>query len=55
MKQKIDVKKISTKEGKVIAKKFLEIIERDWNNPEIRADYEKWLKNKKNYNNSDCL
>lgn len=46
MKQKIDVGKISDEEGKMIAKKFLEILERDWNNPQIRADYEKWLKNK---------
>jgi len=55
MKQKIDVKKISTEEGKAIAKKFLKIIERDWNNLEIRADYKKWLENKNKYNNSDCL
>ena len=31
----------------MIAKKFLEILERDWNNPQIRADYEKWLREKK--------
>ncbi|MEI3268158.1 MAG: hypothetical protein V8R70_03185 [Candidatus Gastranaerophilaceae bacterium] len=47
MKQKIDVGKISDEEGKMIAKKFLEILERDWNNPQIRADYEKWLREKK--------
>ena len=46
MKQKIDVSKISDEEGKMIAKKFLEILKRDWNNPQIRADYEKWLKQK---------
>ena len=47
MKQKIDVGKISDEEGKMIAKKFLEILERDWNNPQLRADYEKWLREKK--------
>lgn len=47
MKQKIDVSKISEQEGKIIAKEFLKILKRDWNNPQIRADYEKWLKNKK--------
>ena len=46
MKQKIDVGKISDEEGKMIAKELLEILKRDWNNPQIRADYEKWLKNK---------
>ena len=44
--QKIDVGKISAEEGKMIAKELLEILKRDWNNPQIRADYEKWLKNK---------
>ena len=38
--------KISEEEGKMIAKELLEILKRDWNNPQIRADYEKWLKNK---------
>ena len=46
IKQKIDVGKISEQEGKMIAKELLEILKRDWNNPQIRADYEKWLKNK---------
>ena len=46
IKQKIDVGKISEEEGKMIAKELLEILKRDWNNPQIRADYEKWLKNK---------
>lgn len=26
-------------------------LEKDWNNPQIRADYEKWLNNKKNEQN----
>lgn len=51
MKQKIDVSKISEEEGKIIAKNFLEILKRDWNNPQIRADYEKWLKDKNNEQN----
>ena len=46
IKQKIDVGKISEEEGKMIAKELLENLKRDWNNPQIRADYEKWLKNK---------
>lgn len=46
MKHKIDVSKISEEGGRIIAKKFLEILERDWKSPEIRAGYEKWLKNK---------
>lgn len=58
MKQKIDVSKISDEEGKMIAKKFLEILKRDWNNPQIRADYEKWLKQKysmENLHDTDFL
>ncbi len=40
MKQKIDLSKISREDGRIIAKKFLEILERDWKNPQIRVDYE---------------
>ncbi len=47
MKQKIDISKISEEKGRMIAKEFLGILKRDWNDPQIRADYEKWLREKK--------
>ena len=40
----IDVSKISDIDGRIIGRQFLHIIERDWENPEIRADFEKWKK-----------
>ena len=40
----IDVSKISSIDARIIGKQFLFILERDWENPEIRADFEKWKK-----------
>lgn len=38
----IDVSKISETDGRIIARQFLKILERDFENPAIRADFEKW-------------
>ena len=38
----IDVSKISETDGRIIARQFLKILERDFKNPAIRADFEKW-------------
>ena len=38
----IDVSKISETDGRIIARQFLKILERDYENPAIRADFEKW-------------
>lgn len=40
----IDVSKISNIDGRIIARQFLQIFERDWENPKIRADFEIWKK-----------
>ena len=36
----IDVSKISETDGRIIARQFLKILERDFENPAIRADFE---------------
>lgn len=45
---KIDISKISVADSRLITRQFLNILERDWGNPKIRAEFEKWkIKNKK--------
>lgn len=31
----------------ILAREFLELLEKDWNNPEIRARFEKWQEEQK--------
>ncbi len=42
----IDISKISNIDAQIIGRQFLSILERDWENPVIRADFEKWKKHK---------
>lgn len=48
---RIDVSKISETDGRIIARQFLKILERDFENPVIRADFEKWRAERKQNNN----
>ena len=38
----IDVSKIGRVDARIIGRQFLFMLERDWENPQIRADFEKW-------------
>lgn len=47
---RIDVSKISETDGRIIARQFLTILERDFENPAIMADFEKWRAERKQNN-----
>lgn len=50
----IDISKISYVDSRIIARQFLNILERDWENPQIRADFEKWKVEKYKKENKRC-